>query len=289
MLNDNLMATVRRTVLEEKTRELSLREDIAVAVFNQRLEIVGATTFEKEEEGKPASHLTPQEVGTLKLRFVEMQRSLALMVEQVERAELALRGSERECKRLQREYATASADRETLVQTLLGCRKALARAESEVEEVKGELKAHRDALADEEKAGGEMAELRQRGGSSGGGGGGGAGASADTHQSVMELLVLLERERRASRQARDDLARDRALRTEAESVVRAAIADARAVNEKEREKVVEELRQRKKSPSLDDLVPKAVRSDLLSDLLSKEAILAALYGVIFPPQGTSTK
>jgi len=277
-LEESLFSSVRKTVLESQQTELEASAAVNLKAFSERLDIIGSPSFNKESS-KEQNVMTPSEIFALKLRFFENEQALESSKQAQRRLETEAKGLKREVTRLQGEAAVAAADRETLLQTLMACRKSLARAEVDVDELRGEVKRLEGLEKDSEAAGQAMAEQRQKTAEKGSTGVGGGG------RGTMDIVLLLEHERRSARGAREDLERERAARTEAQKVLLAAIADARAENDAEREGVVASLAINKKidSAAADELLSAPRRSQVLSDLLSQEAILAALYSVVFPP------
>ena len=287
-LDASLLSSVHRAVAQSKAENLRSTEKQAVEAFADRLDVVGKMRFGKEDK---QMGLTPGEAQKLLQELEDAKCAREKMQEQMERAETQARGCVREMQRLQGALDVAAADRETLVQTLLAVRKELARKEVALEREKARVLEFEQAKREEELAAEAIAERAREAAASGGAAAGGAQQDeAAVHRKRMQLVQsLLEHERRVVREVREELHRDRALRTEAETVLRAAIADARRELEAQRQGVLASLAVGKRgaaapmaAPSADALLQPASRAAVLEALLSQEAILCALPPLVFP-------
>ena len=289
-LDAALLSSVHRAVAQSKAENLRSTEKQAVDAFADRLDVVGKMRFGKEDK---QMGLTPGEAQKLILDLEDAKSAREKMQEQMERAETQARGCVREMQRLQGALDVAAADRETLLQTLLAVRKELARKEVALEREKARVLDFEHARREEELAAEAIAERAREAAASGGAAAGGAQQDeAAVYRKRMQLVQsLLEHERRVVREAREELHRDRALRTEAEVVLRAAIADARRELEAQRQGVLASLAVGKRgaaaapaaaAPSADALLQPASRAAVLEALLSQEAILSALPPLVFP-------
>ena len=282
-LDESLLHSVSKTVAANRAQALKATEALAVDAFANRLAIVGKKGFSKED--KPTG-MTPDEAQRALLELEDARRERDKLAEQLERAETRSRGSGKEVHRLQGALATAAADRETLLQSLVATRRELARRDVELARCRADAAELEKAKRDEEAAAQSIAERAREAAGGSGGGGAPVDEAAAGRARMLQVQTLLEHERRVVRETREELRRDRALRTEAETVLRAAIADARRALEAERREVLDSLKSTKRAApiaaSVESLLPAAARSKLLADLLSREAILANLVGAVFP-------
>jgi len=205
----------------------------------------------------------------------ELARSLEVASERADRAELQARGFAKEAQRLSAALLTSAADREELLQTLIACRKALARAEGELAIAQAAAREAQGRADDERVAGEELAGEKSS-----------ARGPEEARARALQLQALLEGERRASREARRELLEERARRTEAEMVLRAAVEEARAEVGAARAEVMRGGAAGAAAGGAQggSGVPptKPTRSELLAELLSRDAVLAALPAVVFP-------
>jgi hypothetical protein len=272
-LDAKLLASVHSSVKQKRNEALQQVEAAAVEAFAERLDVVGKMRFGKEDK---QAGMTPQEAARILKTVEDLRREKEKLGEQAARAEEKSRVSAREMQRLQGSLATAAADRETLLQTLLACRKELARKEAELAQERDKLQARLQAESDQEAAAGTISQLSR---------------TLDDRGRLLQVTSLLEHERRALRDAREELRRERALRTEAETVLRTAIAEAKAQLEEDRQGVMARAldtsakRSPQKggsSPRADELLPAPSRAAVLEEILAKEAILSSLMGCVFP-------
>jgi colicin import membrane protein len=187
-----------------------------------------------------------------------------------------LKGHAKEAQRLSAALTTSAADREELLQTLLACRKALARVEGEFALSQAAVREAEGRAADERVAAEELAGEKSS-----------ARGPEEARARALQLQVLLESERRAAREARRELTEERAWRTDAEMVLRAAIGEARAEVEAARAAVMRGGAEGLAVGSAGGAgggppATKPSRAALLADLLARDAVLAALPAVVFP-------
>lgn len=216
-------------------------------------------------------------------RVKDLTRSLEIANERAERAELQLKGHAKEAQRLSAALTTSAADREELLQTLLACRKALARVEGELALSQAAVREAEGRAADERVAAEELAGEKSS-----------ARGPEEARARALQLQVLLESERRAAREARRELTEERARRTDAEMVLHAAIEEARAEVEAARAAV---MRGGAEGLAVGSAgggggvsggagggppPTKPSRAALLADLLARDTVLAALPAVVFP-------
>jgi hypothetical protein len=298
-LDESLLGTVSKAIQEKRSEHLRGTERQTMEAFQERLDIVGKM---RPKDSKSAeTGLTPAEARKLLLDLEDNRQLREKLQEQMERAETQARGCVREVQRMQGALGVAAADRETLLQTLMACRKELARKEAELERERARVQELEQATQEEGLAAEALAERSREASAAaaaaGGGGGGGGPSLAGPQdevtmyrQRLQQVQSLLEHERRVVREVRQELRQDRALRTEAEVVLRAAIAEARREMEATRQSTLAGLKVSSKRqaapptelPSADALLPAASRASLLRDLLSQEAILNGLIPVVFP-------
>jgi hypothetical protein len=299
-LDESLLHSVGKTVAAQRSEALLATEAAAVSAFADRLDVVGKMRFGKEDQ---QTGLTPSEAAKLLQDLEDARQRKEKLQEQMERAEAQARGCVKEMQRLQGALAVAAADRETLLQTLLAARRELARRDVELERERAAVHALTQAKREEEAAAEAIAERARAAASAAAAAAAAAGQAppppdeaAAARSRLLLLQSLLEHERRMVREAREELHRDQALRTEAECVLRAAIADAkRGVAAARAEALAGAARRGASKAALalpgghsrgssgaDALLPAPSRAAVLEGLLSQEAILNGLVSVVFP-------
>ena len=87
----------------------------------------------------------------------DLTRTLEIANERAARAELQAKGHAKESQRLSAALRTSAADREELLQTLMACRKTLARVEGELALARAAAREAEGRAADERVAGEELA------------------------------------------------------------------------------------------------------------------------------------
>ena len=302
-MDDALLQHVSKTVGSQRAEALRAAERGALDAFAERLDVVGKMRFSSEEK---QTGLTPGEATKLLLDLEDARQRRERLQEQMERAEAQARGGAREVQRLQGALAVAAADRETLLQTLIAVRRELARRDAELELERAKVAALEQGRREEELAAEAVAERSREAASAAAAAAAASGApppppdeAAAQRRRALQVQALLEHERRMVREAREELHRDQALRTEAETVLRAAIADARRALEAAR---LAALAGGPRSgagrggagagskaalagglaAAADALLPAPSRASVLEAILAQEAILSALVPVVFP-------
>jgi hypothetical protein len=242
----------------------------AISAFGVRLSSIAAGA----SAGGPGKY-SQLDIEMALTKSKELARSLEVASERADRAELQARGFAKEAQRLSAALLTSAADREELLQTLIACRKALARAEGELAIAQAAAREAQGRADDERVAGEELAGEKSS-----------ARGPEEARARALQLQALLEGERRASREARRELLEERARRTEAEMVLRAAVEEARAEVGAARAEVMRGGAAGAAAGGAQggSAVPptKPPRSELLAELLSRDAVLAALPAVVFP-------
>ena len=297
-MDDALLQHVSKTVGSQRAEALRAGEKSALDAFADRLDVVGKMRFSSEEK---QSGLTPGEATKLLMDLEDARQRREKLQEQMERAEAQSRGGAKEIQRLQGALAVAAADRETLLQTLIAVRRELARRDVELELERAKVAALEQGRREEELAAEAVAERSREAASAAAAAAAASGApppppdeAAAQRKRMLQVQALLEHERRMVREAREELHRDQALRTEAETVLRAAIADARRALEASRlAALAGSPRSRggsgsKAAPAgglaaaADALLPAPSRASVLEAILAQEAILSGLVAVVFP-------